>query len=213
MARLHDIWEIRIRDKISTKSKTANICSISSLQQVRPKQYCFQTNLIEPCHLGKIGLNLDIPSPTKFVSFFSFFKNCATNFKEQTISKFKQSILRDVLLHIKPSTELLRIWKHPYNYFIFERTRSSILSNLQLDNFIHVTRPDIGWETLILNKADYYSKVNAILSDTYNSVSFIMILTNTVNYETRRCYQENRQKNLFQQVISHHQYSSIYLSG
>ena len=95
----------------------------------------------------------------------------------------------------KSATELLRIWKRPYNYFIFERTRSSILSNLQLDNFIHVTRPDKGWETLILNKAYYYSKVNAILSDTYNSVSFIMILTNTVNYETRRCYQENRQKN------------------
>ena len=91
----------------------------------------------------------------------------------------------------------MRIWKRPYNYFIFERTRSSILSNLQLDNFIHVTRPDNGWETLILNKADYYSKVNAILSDTYNSVSLIIILTNTVNYETRRCYQENRQKNPF----------------
>ena len=97
----------------------------------------------------------------------------------------------------KSATELLRIWKRPYNYFIFERTRSSILSNLQLDNFIHVTRPDKGWEPLILNKAYYYSKVNAILSDTYNSVSFIMILTNTVNYETRRCYQENRQKNPF----------------
>ena len=46
-----------------------------------------------------------------------------------------------------------------------------------------------------MNKADNYSKVNAILSDTYNSVSFIMMLTNTVNCEARRCYQENRQKN------------------
>ena len=55
-----------------TKSKTANHCSISTLQQVRPKQYCFQTNLIESCHIGKIGLNFDIPSPTKFVIFFLF---------------------------------------------------------------------------------------------------------------------------------------------
>ena len=46
-----------------------------------------------------------------------------------------------------------------------------------------------------MNKADNYSIVNAILSDTYNSVSFIMMLTNTVNCEARRCYQENRQKN------------------
>ena len=28
-----------------------------------------------------------------------------------------------------------------------------------------------------------------------NSVSFIMALINTVDYETRRCYQQNRQKN------------------
>ena len=71
------------------------------------------------------------------------------------------------------------------------------MSNLQHDNSIHFTRPDNGWEALILNKADYYSKVNAILSDTYNSVSFIMMLTNTVNCEARRCYQENRQKKSF----------------
>ena len=36
-----------------------------------------------------------------------------------------------------------------------------------------------------MNKADNYSKVNAILPDTYNSVSFIMMLTNTVNCEAR----------------------------
>ena len=65
---------------------TANHWNIFTLQQVRPKQYCFHTNLIEPCHLGKIGLNFDIPSPTKFVNFFSFFENLATNFKEQTNS-------------------------------------------------------------------------------------------------------------------------------
>ena len=86
VARLHDIWEIWIRDKIWTKSKTANHWGISTPQQVRPKQYCFQTNLIEPCRLGKIGLNFDIPSPTKFVNFFSFFEKLATNLKEQTIS-------------------------------------------------------------------------------------------------------------------------------
>ena len=67
------IWEIWIRVKMQTKSKTANHCSISTLQEVRPKQYCFQTNLIEPCHVGKIGLNFGIPSPTKFANFFSFF--------------------------------------------------------------------------------------------------------------------------------------------
>ena len=39
----------------------------------------------EPCNLGKIGLNFDIPSPTKFVNFFSFFEKLATNLK-QTIS-------------------------------------------------------------------------------------------------------------------------------
>ena len=42
-----------------------------------------------------------------------------------------------------------------------------IFSNLQPDNSIHVTSPDNGRVALILNKADYYSKVNAILSDGY----------------------------------------------
>ena len=65
------------------------------------------------------------------------------------------------------ATELLRIWECPYNYFILKRTRSVILSNLQTDNSIHVTSPDNGRVALILNKADYYTKVNAILSDGY----------------------------------------------
>ena len=39
------------------------------------------------------------------------------------------------------------------------------MSNLQTDNSIHVTSPDNGKVALILNKADYYTKVNAILSD------------------------------------------------
>ena len=123
VARLHDIWEIRIRDNMSIKSKTANNYSISSLQQVRPKQYCFKTNLIEPCHLGKIGLNFDIPSPTKFVNFFSFFKNCATNFKEQTISKFKQSILRDVLLHKKTSNRTFENLETPIQLFHLRKNK------------------------------------------------------------------------------------------
>ena len=100
VAWLYDIWEIWIRDKIWTKSKTANHWSISTPQQVRPKQYCFQTNLIEPCRLGKIGLNFDIPSPTKFVNFFSFLENLATNLKEQISQTV---ILRGVLLHKKRS--------------------------------------------------------------------------------------------------------------
>ena len=131
VALLHDIWEIWIRDKISTKTKTAKHWSISTLQQMRPKQYCFQTNLIEPCHLGKISLNFDIPSPTKFVNFFSFFENLATNIKEQTIS---DKAFWETSSFIKnAASKLLRIWKRPYNYFIFERTRSSIMSNLQHD--------------------------------------------------------------------------------
>ena len=151
--------------KISTKSKTTNHWSISTLQQMWPKRYCFQTNLIEPCHLRKISLNFDIPSPTKFVNFFSFFENLATNIKEPTIL---DKAFWETSSHIKnAASKLLRIWKRPYNYFIFERTRSSILSNLQHDFSIPVTRPDNGWEALILSKADYDSKVNAILSDTY----------------------------------------------
>ena len=75
--------KFEFRDKILTKSKTANHWSISTPQQVRPKQYCFQTNLIEPCRLGKIGLNFDIPSPTKFVNFFSFFEKLATDYLKQ----------------------------------------------------------------------------------------------------------------------------------
>ena len=63
------------------------------------------------------------------------------------------------------ATELSRIWEFQYNYFILKRTRSVILSNLQTDNSIHVTSPDNGRVALILNKADYYTKVNAILSD------------------------------------------------
>ena len=79
--------------------------------------------LIEPCHLGKIGLNFDIPSPTKFVNFFSFFKNCATNFKEQTISKFKQSILRDVLLHKKTSNRTFENLETPIQLFHLRKNK------------------------------------------------------------------------------------------
>ena len=90
VAWLHDIWEIWIRDKIWTKSKTANHWSISTPQQVGPKQYCFQTHLIQLCRLGKIGLNFDIASPTKFVNFFSFFEKLATILKEQPSDYLKQ---------------------------------------------------------------------------------------------------------------------------
>ena len=72
--------------KYEQNLKLQNHWSIFAPQQVRPKQYCFQTNLIEPCRLGKIGLNFDIPSPTKFVNFFSIFEKLSTNLKEQTIS-------------------------------------------------------------------------------------------------------------------------------
>ena len=165
MAQLHDIWEIWIRDKISTKSKTANNWSISTLQQMRPKQYCFQTNLIEPCHLGKISLYFDIPSTTKFVNFFFFFENLATNIKEPTISD--KAFWETSSFIKKRSNRTFQNLETPIQLLIFERTRSSILSNLQHDYSIPVTRPDNGWEALILSKADYDSKVNAILSDTY----------------------------------------------
>ena len=125
VTRLHDIREIWIRDKISTKSKTANHWNISTLQQVRPKQYCF-------------GRTITSSSKEQDLQFWVTFNT------------------------IIPST----------------------LPTLTMDE-----------RHSYLNKADYYSKVNAILSDTYNSVSFIMTHTNTVNYETRRCYQENRKKN------------------
>ena len=39
-------------------------------------------------------------------------------------------------------------------------------------NSIHVTRSDVGKEALILNKVEYYSKVNAILSDTFKLSRF-----------------------------------------
>ena len=48
-----------------------------------------------------------------------------------------------------------------------------------------------------MNKADNYSKVNAILSYSYNSVSFIMMLTNTVNCEARRCISREWAKKSF----------------
>ena len=47
------------------------------------------------------------------------------------------------------------------------KKRYGILSNLQPDNSIHVTHPDKGRIALMLNKSDYYWRVNAILSDTY----------------------------------------------
>ena len=46
-----------------------------------------------------------------------------------------------------------------------QKKRSGILSNLQPDNSIHVTYPDKWRIALMLNKADYYWNVNAILSD------------------------------------------------
>ena len=41
------------------------------------------------------------------------------------------------------------------------------MSNFQLNNSTHFTRPDNGREVFKLNKAAYYSKVKWILSDTY----------------------------------------------
>ena len=83
------------------------------------------------------------------------------------------------------ATELSRIWECPYNYFILKKTRSGILSNFQTDNSINVTSPDNGRVALILNKADYYTKVNAILLDGYK-------IQSPSNY--RKCCQQNRQK-------------------
>ena len=86
--------------------------------------------------------------------------------------------------------------KKTYNhYFIFKKKKIWNLSNFQLNNSIHFTRPDNGREAFKLNKAAYYSKVKGILSDILtNSVSFILVLINTVDYETIRCYPQNCQK-------------------
>ena len=60
-----------MEEKISTKSKSTNHWSISTLKQLRPKQY---------------GLNFGISSPTKFVNHFSLLENLATNHKEYPVS-------------------------------------------------------------------------------------------------------------------------------
>ena len=67
--------------------------------------------------------------------------------KKRTFKKLEMPIQ---LLHIEKN----KIW-----------INIIILSNLQPDNSIHVTSPDNGRVALIFNKTDYYSKVNAILSD------------------------------------------------
>ena len=59
----------------------------------------------------------------------------------------------------KPIQSLLHLQKKKKNIWN--------LSNLQLNNSIHFTRPGNEREALKLNKADYYSKVKAILSETY----------------------------------------------
>ena len=84
------------------------------------------------------------------------------------------------------------------------------MSNLQPDNSIHVTRPDNGREPIILNKADCCLKVNAIVSDTKKNQhlhkhQLIMKLEYAINRTAK--------KNPLQEVISHHQYTSIYFLG
>ena len=97
------------------------------------------------------------------------------------------------------ATELLRIWECLYNYFILKRTRSVILSNLQTDNSIHVTTPDNGRVALRLL---YKSKRNSI-----------RLLQNSVSFKLEDATNRIARKFLYQQVISHHHYNSIYFSG
>ena len=54
------------------------------------------------------------------------------------------------------------------------------MSNFQLNNSIHFTRPDNGREAFKLNKAAYYSKVKGILSDTYK----FSVLHNGANHHS-----------------------------
>ena len=83
VAQFHDIWEICIKYKLSTKSKTETIGAFLHSNNCNQNKYYFQTNLKEHCHLGKIGLNFGFWSPTKFVNHFSFFENLVTNLKEE----------------------------------------------------------------------------------------------------------------------------------
>ena len=83
MAQFHDIWEIWIWDKLSTKSKSETIAAFLHFNNCNQDKYYFQTNLKEHSHLGKIGLNFGFLSPTKFVNHFSFFENLVKNLEEE----------------------------------------------------------------------------------------------------------------------------------
>ena len=132
---------------------TANHWSISTLQQLQ------QNNIISK------PSNIYIYIP-KFENYFSLFENIAKNLQEEY--SISNKMFAEAFSCVKDAaTELSRIWECPYNYFILKKTRSGILCKLQTDNFIHVTSPDNGRVALILNKADYYTKVNAIQSDGY----------------------------------------------
>ena len=83
MARFHDIWEIWIKDKLSTKSKSETIGAFLYFNNCNQIKYYFQTNLKEHCHLWKIDLNFGFLSPTKYVNHFSFFENLVINLREE----------------------------------------------------------------------------------------------------------------------------------
>ena len=126
--------------------------------------YIYIKNLITTGKL--VSTLIGILSTTKFENYFSLFENIAKNLQKEY--SILNKMFAEAFSCVKDAaTELLRIWECLYNYFILKRIRSVILSNLQTDNSIHVTSPDNGRVALILNKADYYTKVNAILSDGY----------------------------------------------
>ena len=161
-----------------------------------------------------LGLNFGLPVfKLNFYSFFNSFEKLYRILKREPEYKpDTQPSLKSLLHNI--SFRLFYNFK-PYKVFspLFNRNEISILKNLSQDKSIVICRPDKGRGVVILNKRDYISKMNNILSDT---TKFKLIDSDDRVLHTLR--QEDRTNRVLSKLkkdgaLSESQYSNLSISG
>lgn len=149
-------------------NKLTNLGVSTSLNSCQPEEVIFNhsSRQLSPREnfLLSFGLHFHIPDK-KFnsIKHFTFFENLANNLRSEPLhnSSFDH-VCDSIKLTARSLLPNNRKVKHP---FIFKKADYDILNNLKLDKSIVITRLDKGRGVVILDKSDYISKMNDILSD------------------------------------------------
>ena len=209
-------WIKHTQDKHETKLKA--IGGTSRIHHCDPDKVIFNLSdrvlTVREKFLLSFGLDFGLPIyRPNFYSHFLPFESLAKRLKDipcynNVPFSAVTSIIKDTALSIYNHTK-----KKLNHASIFNTEDYKILKNLGNDSSITVSRPDKGRGVVILNRTDYVTKMNHILSDTtkfkkcsnQDSHKLAMQHEDKINRLLRKLKQQN--------IISTSTYNSLFTSG